>query len=92
MCIGWSTHQQASTGMTISADIISDAAVHAASSKVKADLAGLDAQEAVTTELFADWERYQGQLDELLDLPAADIGDVPRPQQAIQVGQVVSAT
>jgi len=58
----------ASTGMTISADIISDAAVHAASSKVKADLAELDAQEAVTTELFADWERYQGQLDELLDL------------------------
>ena len=58
----------ASTGMTVTADILADTAIHGASNKVKADLAALDSQETVTTDLFSDLETYQNQLNDLLDI------------------------
>ena len=54
--------------MTVTADILADTAIREASNKVKADLAALDSQETVTTDLFSDLETYQNQLNDLLDI------------------------
>lgn len=58
----------ASAGLSISADILKDQSVRQASDAVTSGLARLDAQEEVTTTLFQEWQTFEGQMEDLLQL------------------------